>query len=480
MGFSKNHYHRLPLVFIALLAFFLISACDNDPENTSESPRASATPEFPQAQVTVAQASVFTSPDRNSPILINLFQGDIRRVLQKSSPDALGTVFYELDLGNQTGWVLETQIQLGGDLTQIALLPSPTPTLGISTPTIAPLDLDDRIFGFIVVSRAIVLETWDRDSEELGALLEGETFEILAQTPPDETGTVFYGVRYNDRLGWLLSSQVQVIGDIQRVALLVSETPTPSPSPTAGTPAPTLTETATFTVTAFPLITEQASPTSMTESTPLESLPTPLPTELMPTPSLAFLTSTPEPTPILLSIREGIPPPLTLELPEGWEQIHVVVPTELVYGIVELPLAVYQGPLPDGLSGTLWIVWGFPNLLPVAGEETLWSDGLLYLRSFLFRTCVMGIDMENRQSFKVGDREGIGTYYSAVQCGEVTDITGWFAALQVDGGNYAFYVGVEPVGRIQDGLPPMQTILDSVRFLPPVETPPTMTPSPEN
>jgi hypothetical protein len=65
----------------------------------------------------------------------------------------------------------------------------------------------------------------------------------------------------------------------------------------------------------------------------------------------------------------------------------------------------------------------------------------------------------------IGGQEAVGTTYTAVDCVGSPDIAGFFAVLQVGGGNFAFFVGVEPAEAIDEGLPRIQSMLDSVRFI---------------
>jgi hypothetical protein len=79
------------------------------------------------------------------------------------------------------------------------------------------------------------------------------------------------------------------------------------------------------------------------------------------------------------------------------------------------------------------------------------------------QTCEIGLGGEQRD-YQVGGRAAVGTIYSAVNCEGSPDIAGFFAVLDVNEGNFGFFVGVEPVTATNMGLPQMQTILDSVVF----------------
>ncbi|NJL93522.1 MAG: hypothetical protein HC915_07205 [Anaerolineae bacterium] len=63
--------------------------------------------------------------------------------------------------------------------------------------------------------------------------------------------------------------------------------------------------------------------------------------------------------------------------------------------------------------------------------------------------------------------EAVGTIYSASPCQDQRDFAGFFAALQVEGGNFAFFVSVEPLqpaSLLSEGLREIQTMLDTIVF----------------
>jgi hypothetical protein len=350
-----------------LLLMLCLAACSGD-DNESGQRRPTARPNTPQARVIVTQATVFTAPSRDAPVLMNLFEGDLRHILGKSAPDALGTIFYLLDLGNQTGWILETQVELRGDAALVALVDAPTLS---PTPTTSPSPEPTQV---VIVPTA------------------------TASAAPTLT--------------------------------LSPETPLP-PSPTA-TASPTLGE-------------------GTTEPTPL---PTPTP--------FGFANDA-------TSLRPGAAPPLTITLPDGWQAAHILVPITGSLASGDIRMTVYEGPLPDGMTGHIWVVWGFPNILPLRpGEEfqvSLWADSIQYLRGLLFTGCNIGLFSDNRRPYTIGGYEGEGTTYSAVSCEGASDIAGWFVGLQANDVNFVFYMGVEPVEAVSNGLTHLQAILDTVSFV---------------
>jgi hypothetical protein len=142
----------------------------------------------------------------------------------------------------------------------------------------------------------------------------------------------------------------------------------------------------------------------------------------------------------------------------------------------ELPTSIYRGPLSDGSTGTLWLLWGFPNLMSPTGVINLYADAVQLLRSVIFdaNSCTIGLGDEKRE-YQVGPYTGVGTIYSAVNCQGEADIAGFFTIVQVGGGNFAFYAGIEPPASVGTGIPEMQALLQSVQFDDNIST---ITPSP--
>ncbi len=129
-----------------------------------------------------------------------------------------------------------------------------------------------------------------------------------------------------------------------------------------------------------------------------------------------------------------------------------------------IPLTIYFGPLSDSVQGYIYLYWGFPNVVDFDGTFNLWADGVQILRgSLVGPSCNLGLD--EQMTFSVGGHEGVGTYYAAVGCADETDTTGWFAALRVDQGSYAFFTAVEPFDALIAQRGALQAILDTVEFL---------------
>ena len=301
----------------------------------------------------------------------------------------------------------------------------------------------------IAVERAVVFPRPNRNAPPLTYLFEREQVPVRGQSADG----VFWLVAVGEGEGWILAAQADRGNDapLPVVALAASDTATPPLATLTRTPAPTTTPAASATPrsTAAP---RTAPPT-------LTITPFPPPTSAaLDLPEGAGATSTPRP------IWPGTPPPLTLDLPAGWQAAHVLLPFQTPASIREVPMSLYEGTLPGGATGHLFLFWGFPNVTSPTGEISLWTDALQILRgSLVDQSCNLGIDLEPK-TYRVGGHEATGTLFSAVDCEGEPDTAGYFAALQVEGGNYAFFFAVEPPGAFADQLPALQAILDSVRF----------------
>ncbi|RPJ01560.1 MAG: hypothetical protein EHM39_03115 [Chloroflexi bacterium] len=326
--------------------------------------------------------------------------------------------------------------------------------------------------AIIAVERAAVFPIPDRNAAPITYLYERERIPIAGQSADG----AYLLVTVEQSIGWILRAQVDISGSLDTVAVVDGET-------LGATPSATVPEVAL--VTAAPSTTPDQSPTP-TDVSPLPAqtaVPTrtPLPT-LTPTnpgevvdPNVPVQTGTADANAAATSaaIRPGSPPPLTITLPKGWQSIDLIVPFRTVNAIRDVPLTIYNGPLPsaDGASvnGYIYLFWGFPNVTSPTGEFNLWADGLQILRgSLVSESCNLGINQE-QQTFYVGGQKAVGTYYTAVSCDGETDTAGWFAALRMYGGSYAFFTAVEPLDTLPEQSPNIQAILDSVVFLPPEE-----------
>jgi len=213
------------------------------------------------------------------------------------------------------------------------------------------------------------------------------------------------------------------------------------------------------------------------------------------------LDGTPDPEatePVVITLEPlmgaSITPPLIIGLPQGWAYGYDVLVLQDVDAIRNIPIAVYMGPVTGG-TGTIILVWGFPNLIPSLtengiAEPNLWADGLRLLRlAVIEQGCNIGTDL--RRDYSIGGLASVGTSFAAVGCPELADTRGWFAGLQQFargwfaglqqfGLNFVFYTYVEPISAMDASAPDeLQRILDTVRFVvPPTATPTLLTPTP--
>ncbi len=188
--------------------------------------------------------------------------------------------------------------------------------------------------------------------------------------------------------------------------------------------------------------------------------------------------ATAEPTPLVLEIDplagDQIPPPFTIDLPAGWRFGYNAIVLQDLDALRVIPLAIYTGPVTGG-TGTIVLLWGFPNVLPATGaaatdesvpvNANLFTDGLRLLRLAVVEpTCNIGTDL--RRDYSVGGLAASGTQFAAVDCPSgLPDTRGWFAGLQQFSLNFVFYAYAEPISAM-DGAAAgeLQAILDTVRF----------------
>jgi hypothetical protein len=302
----------------------------------------------------------------------------------------------------------------------------------------SPPTPESGVQALILVERAVVFPTPDRNAEPLTYLFQREEVPVLGQTPD---GT-FLLVQVTGQQGWILRVQADIVGDLEQVPVIAAPPVTP-----------------TLTITPF-----RASPTPPTR--------TPLPAGTLPAfqtlgPAAEGSAGTPGPDD-MSQVLPGSPPPLTITLPEGWQQVHILVPLRTYDNQVrDIPLSIFVGPLPGKAKGFIYLYWGFPNVVDLAtGEYNLWADGVQILRgSLVGETCSLGV--YDQQMFSVGGQDAVGAFYQASECQDEQDTAGWFASLRVFDGSFAFYTAVEPWDALSNQRQALQSILDSVEFLPP-------------
>jgi hypothetical protein len=178
-------------------------------------------------------------------------------------------------------------------------------------------------------------------------------------------------------------------------------------------------------------------------------------------------------TPIFVDPLLGLPiaPPISIDLPDGWLYGYDTILYNEVDGAVDsVPFALYTGEVSGGI-GTIVMVWGYDSVTtgiefdPNFGVVNPWLDGLRMLRAIIFDPrCNIGT--APRRDYTVGLLPAAGTTFNVVDCpADQPDTRGWFAALNVDGINFAFYVYIDPMPPA--GTPAeaeLQAVLDSVQF----------------
>ncbi|MCC7210120.1 MAG: hypothetical protein IT323_22645 [Anaerolineae bacterium] len=277
---------------------------------------------------------------------------------------------------------------------------------------------------------------------------------------------------------------------------------------------------------ALPALAQGDTPTPRPTRTPLPSVTPPqgappgLPTGAPgPTATLAIASTLPGPTatsPLLAAsptplaspeptqplVLPGDAPPFGVNLPRGWQYAYQYVPIRTAYDAVMMGVAIYQGPVTNGV-GTIIALWGFPSIAPppslsdlmganasatpetpTPGPEAalddlsrsmLWTDGLRLLQGTVVDiTCNVGTS--GQQPFSVGGQPAVGTYFNITGCQGEPDTAGWFAGVKSGTGNVLFYAYVEPIEAYNDARGDLQAVLDSIRFA--VVATPTPTPAP--
>lgn len=317
----------------------------------------------------------------------------------------------------------------------IVALCAPAAVAGVQSRTPTP---PGAVMAVVAVERAFVFPTPNRSATPLTYVYQREALPVLGQT----ASGVYLLVGVEDQQGWVLAAQIDISGDLATVPVVEEARATP---------------TLTFTP---PRATSTAAGATRTP------LPTRTPTPSPSTPVTPSPAGTAAPTDGLPAVVPGTPPPVSIALPEGWNALHLEVPFSAFDGQTRsIPLTIYFGPLPGGAQGYLYLYWGFPNVVDFDGGFNLWADGVQILRgSLVGSSCNLGLD--EQKTFSVGGHEGVGTYYAAVGCADETDTTGWFAALRVGQGSYAFFTAVEPFDALADQRGALQAILDTVEFLP--------------
>lgn len=221
------------------------------------------------------------------------------------------------------------------------------------------------------------------------------------------------------------------------------------------------------------VIVAQFSPVPTSTPTPVPPTATPFPPGFTPTLSTPQVTQTAFAGTLEAMVQSDLSAPISISLPEGWVTNNLNLPLVLFDQMKTVPFTYYAGPLADG-QATIAVLWGFENLTPVDLEAMatddqidmfdLWSDGVrLLVTGLLEPGCNPGLDVE--REFTVGGIPAVGSFFAAIECPETPDVSGWFAVLDIDDLNFAFFVYFEPRDRLTgDVLEEMQAIIDTVRF----------------
>ncbi len=177
-----------------------------------------------------------------------------------------------------------------------------------------------------------------------------------------------------------------------------------------------------------------------------------------------------------LLAQAGAPPPLEIDLPDGWGRAYSTVVLTDIDAVRNIPFALYQGPVTGG-TGSIVLLWAFPNLMPAGNPfaqgttvaPDLYLDGTRLLRlAVVEERCNIGTDL--RREYSIGGLAAIGTSFAAVSCPGQPDTRGWLAGLQQFNLNFLFYVYTDPIGAMDTAQGELQAILDTVRFVLPEAT----------
>lgn len=198
-----------------------------------------------------------------------------------------------------------------------------------------------------------------------------------------------------------------------------------------------------------------------------------------PEPDLIAVTETPVPLLLDPLLGIGIVPPLEITLPEGWQlalrdtfTYQDIIPDS--DGRLEtLPIDVYYGPVSNEGDGWIVMLWGYDSIIPFQSdlteaeyyERAAWLNGLRMLQFVVFDSrCNIGTAPQ--REYTIGNLPAIGTTFSAVDCPDgQPDTRGWFAAMNIDNLNFAFFAyadPIQPAGSIVEF--ELQAIIDSVVF----------------
>lgn len=172
--------------------------------------------------------------------------------------------------------------------------PTDTPTrtdTPTDTPTATHTPTEAR--ARVRVSRGTIFAEPNSLSQEIMVAVEGADLLVIGETPDG----LWYQVEFLGVTGWMFAQQIEVYGNLDTIAVIISPTPTVTDTPTI-TPSPTVTPsdtpTPTDTATDTPTATNTPTPTNTATDTPTSTL-TLTPTEAFTPTDTPIPTATPIP-----------------------------------------------------------------------------------------------------------------------------------------------------------------------------------------
>lgn len=160
-----------------------------------------------------------------------------------------------------------------------------------------------------------------------------------------------------------------------------------------------------------------------------------------------------------------MPPPLDINLPEGWGAAYRNLVSNEIADIGVLPFALYGGPVTGG-EARIVVLWDFASVASGTSQTTnLYTDGLRLLRQHIIEP-QCNISTAEERDYSIAGQPAPGTVFSAVDCpDDLPDTRGWFAGINDSGVNFLFFVYTEPMTAIPGPAEvELQAILDSVVF----------------
>ena len=112
--------------------------------------------------------------------------------------------------------------------------------------------------------------------------------------------------------------------------------------------------------------------------------------------------------------HDPLPPPLTIDLPQGWTYAYDAIVLQDIDGIRPIPFALYSGPVTGG-TGDIVLLWGFPNLVAATASGGRLSRTCGRTRTRLLRLAIFEAGLQHRHGFAAqlqrrrlaGDRDAV-------------------------------------------------------------------------